>query len=266
MLQNYTHITDIYNVPGGHYDKSAEKASFPGWMSLSSLDYPKRRLFITWKLLALLFLCAAGGGLPGTAFAGTLSIEEMTAKTQDVYEKTKDLKARFVQEVTIKSMQKTEREEGIVWIKNPKRMYWDYTSPKEKKLIINPTTSWLYVAEDRMVYLQKSDDIFRSRLAVKFLSGVGRFSEDFSVHFSKDGCSDDKGNYLVTLKAKEKEAEIDRIHLTIDEKTFHIIQFSFTDDYGNTTRLSFHGIETNTGVSDSFFVFKPPADVEIVNP
>lgn len=267
MLQNYINITDIYNAPAGHYEKPTEPASFSGYISTSSLYCPKPCLFMFRKLLVFLFLSFAfGGGLPNTAFAEVLSIDELTTKTQDVYEKTKDLKAHFVQEVTIKSMQKTEREEGIVWIKNPKRMYWDYTNPKEKKLIINPTKAWLYVAEDRIVYLQNSDDIFRSRLAVRFLSGVGKLSEDFSVHFSKNGRLDEKGNYLLTLTAKERGAEIDLIHLTIDEKTFHIIRFSFADKYGNTTRLSFRDIKTNTGVSDSFFVFRPPSDVEIVNP
>ena len=215
----------------------------------------------------MLLLCLVfGGSLPDAALAEALSIDELTAKTQDAYEKTKDLQAHFVQEVTIKSMQKTEREEGVVWIKNPKRMYWDYTSPREKKLIIGPTKSWLYVAEDRIVYLHNSEDIFRSRLAVKFLSGVGQLAEDFSVHFPREGRLDEKGNYLLILTAKEKGAEIDRILLTIDQNTFHIIQFSFTDDYGNTTRLSFDGIRTNTGVADSFFVFKPPVNVDVVNP
>jgi outer membrane lipoprotein carrier protein len=267
MLENYITITDIYNAPAGHYKKPAETASFSGYISTSSLYRPKPCLFMFWKLLVLLFLSLTfGGSLPTAAWAKALSIDELTAKTQDVYEKTRDLKAHFVQEVTIKSMQKTEREEGIVWIKNPKRMYWDYTTPKEKKLVINPTKAWLYVAEDRIVYLQNSDDIFRSRLAVKFLSGIGKLSEDFSVDFAKNDRLDEKGNYLLSLTAKEKGAEIDRIHLTIDEKTFHILQLSFTDNYGNTTRLSFHNIKTNTGISDDFFVFRPPSDVEIVHP
>ena len=43
---------------------------------------------------------------------GALSLERLAAKTQEIYEKTTDFKARFIQEVTIKSMKKTEREEG----------------------------------------------------------------------------------------------------------------------------------------------------------
>ena len=197
--------------------------------------------------------------------AEVLSLEQLTAKTQEVYEKTTDLKARFIQEVTIKSMKKTEREEGTVWIKNPKMMLWDYAKPKEKKLVINARTAWLYVAEDRMVYVQNAEDVYRSRMAVKFLSGIGKLSEDFQLRFAKDNPLDEEGNYLLTLTAKEKGTGIDRLHLTVDGKTFQILQCRFNDTYGNTTRLRFSDIRTNTGVSDKFFTFKPPAGVEVVN-
>lgn len=196
--------------------------------------------------------------------AEILSLEQLTARTQEAYEKTKDLKARFIQEVTIKSMQKTEREEGTVWIKNPKMMLWDYTKPKEKKLVINARTAWLYIAEDRMVYIQNTEDVYRSRIAVKFLSGIGKLSEEFQLRFAKDNPVDEEGNYLLTLTAKEKESGIDRLHLTVDGKTFQILQCRFNDTYGNVTRIRFSNIHTNTGIPDTFFTFKPPAGVEAV--
>jgi chaperone LolA len=197
--------------------------------------------------------------------AESLPLERLAAKTQEVYEKTADLKAHFIQEVTIKSMKKTEREEGTVWIKNPKMMLWDYTKPKEKKLVINARKAWLYVAEDRMVYVQNAEDVYRSRMAVKFLSGIGNLSEDFQLRFAKDNPIDEEGNYLLILTAKEKGTGIDRLQLTVDGKTFQIIQCRFSDEYGNTTRLRFSDIRTNTGVSDKFFTFNTPAGVEVVN-
>ncbi len=218
----------------------------------------------TVGLILLLWVATASFQTP-TVYAEPLSLERLAAKIQEAYEKTKDLKAHFIQEVTIKSMKKTEREEGTVWIKNPKMMLWDYTKPKEKKLVINARKAWLYVAEDRMVYVQNSDDVYRSRMAVRFLSGIGNLSEDFQLRFAKDSPVDDAGNYLLVLIAKEKGTGIDRLQLTIDGKTFQIIQCRFNDDYGNTTLLLFSDIRTNTGVSDKFFTFTTPAGVEVVN-
>jgi outer membrane lipoprotein carrier protein len=265
-LQNHNAIPAIYgpllrcykpskiNVPFSHFRKGC-------------FGVQRNRIPVVGRTgIALLLLWVAITVFPVPAVcAEGLSLEQLTAKTQEVYEKTTDLKSRFIQEVTIKSMKKTEREEGTVWIKNPKMMLWDYTKPKEKKLVINARTAWLYVAEDRMVYVQSADDVYRSRMAVKFLSGIGKLSEDFQLRFAKDNPLDEEGNYLLTLTAKEKGTGIDRLHLTIDGKTFQIIQCRFNDDYGNTTRLRFSDIRTNTGVSDKFFTFKPPAGVEVVN-
>ena len=48
------------------------------------------------------------------------AIGDTVQKLQSSYEKAKDLKSDFVQEATIKSIKKTEREEGKVFFKNPK--------------------------------------------------------------------------------------------------------------------------------------------------
>ena len=58
--------------------------------------------------------CYATDGLP--------AIGEIITRLQLTYEKTQDLNAAFVQETTIKSIKKTETEEGMVFFKNPKNM------------------------------------------------------------------------------------------------------------------------------------------------
>jgi outer membrane lipoprotein carrier protein len=264
-LHIFNAIPAIYSPFLRGYEPSKKNVPFPHFRA-ACFSARRGRVPVVRTVGIALLLWNAISGFPAQAVcAEVISLEQLTAKTQAVYEKTTDLKSRFIQEVTIKSMKKTEREEGTVWIKNPKMMLWDYTKPKEKKLVINARTAWLYVAEDRMVYVQNSDDVYRSRMAVKFLSGIGKLSEDFQLRFAKDNPQDEEGNYLLTLTAKEKGTGIDRLHLTIDGKTFQIIQCLFNDDYGNTTRLRFSDIHTNTGVSDKFFTFKPPAGVEVVN-
>jgi len=200
-----------------------------------------------------------------TSFADILPLNELIAKTQERYEKTEDLKAQFIQEVTIKSMNKTEREEGVVYVKNPRRMLWVYSKPKAKKLIINPKKAWLYIPEDRAAYVQDTENIYRSKLAVKFLSGIGKLSEDFHVGFSKPDTVDRNGDYLITLVPKVSDTGVDKLHLTIDKEDFQIIQCSFTDLYGNMTRIRLADIRINNNLDDKIFSFKPPSGVEVFN-
>ena len=197
--------------------------------------------------------------------AELMPLEELIAKAQERYEKSEDLKARFIQEVTIKAMNKTDREEGILYVKNPKRMLWNYSKPKAKKLIINPKRAWLYIPDDRVVYIQDAENVYKSKLAVKFLSGIGRLGEDFHIGYAKPDAVDGKGNFLLTLVPKVSDMGIDTLHLTIDRDNFQVIQCSFMDFYGNTTRIRLMDIKINNNLSDKLFHFKPPAGVEVFN-
>jgi|GEM_PF-294515 len=256
-LKNHGTITGTYLPFAFSQGKSGDKA--PSFFRKNRPSGIKKFLFI--QIIAAFFLTLN----PSGAFSETMAVSELTAKIQDAYEGIADLKADFIQEMTIKSAKKTEREAGIVWIKTPGMMYWDYKKPKVKKLVLNAKKSWLYVDEDKTVYIQSADAAYRSKLAVKFLSGMGKLSADFTIEFSTNGHTDAQGNYILNLTARQQGSIPDKIDVTVDKNTFHIVMCRFKDDYGNTTHLGFSHIKINTGVADSFFTFKPAADVEIVN-
>jgi outer membrane lipoprotein carrier protein len=219
---------------------------------------------ISLTITAGILMCLLFFPVPA-ARAELLSLREVVTKIQERYEKTADLKARFVQEINIKALKKSDREEGVIYIKNPKRMLWHYLKPKVKKLIINPQKAWFYVPEDRVVYVQSAEEVLKSKLTVKLLSGIGKLDDDFNVGFPGEGPVDAKGNYLVTLTPKESGFGVDRLFLTIDKNTFLMIQCRFSDMYGNVTRIRFTDIKTNTNLSDHLFAFRPPQGVEVYN-
>jgi len=199
--------------------------------------------------------------LPAQAAAPDMDglIREMQAN----YEKTIDLKAGFVQEVTLKSMNKTDREEGIVYFKKPKRMLWDYEKPKAKKLVINAQKSWLYLPEDKTVYVQDSAGVFKSKIVVRFLAGIGSLKSDFSIKFSQPSV-DDQGNYQLTLTPKSPGLGVGKLLMTVDKDRYQIIQCRFTDAFGNATRIQFQNIQLNGGLPDKMFSFVTPPGVDTV--
>ncbi|MCG6534919.1 MAG: outer membrane lipoprotein carrier protein LolA [Syntrophales bacterium LBB04] len=192
-----------------------------------------------------------------------MSIEEIIAKAQEQYEKTIDIKADFVQEVSIKSMNKTDREAGIFYFKNPRRMIWDYLKPKPKKLIINTQTAWFYIPEDRIVYVQDAESIFKNKAGIRFLSGLGNLNKDFHITFSGPENIDKEGNLLLKLVPKESGFGIEEFFLTLDKDQFYVTRLSFTDGFGNTTRLLFRNIKLNNNFADKLFSFSPPPGVEV---
>jgi len=194
-----------------------------------------------------------------------LPLSELIARTQESYEKTEDLRARFVQEVTIKSMDKVEREEGTFYFKKPMSMSWDYVKPKAKRIVLNREKGYLYIPADHAVYVQDVKSIFKSSPTIKFFSGLGKLQDDFQVNFSQHDPRDGDGNYLLSLVPKNSAYGIQKLYLTIDRDNFQILRCSFTDVYGNATSIRFTDIKVNNKLSDKLFTFKPPPGVEVVN-
>ncbi len=228
-------------------------------------------LFLKKSCFAL-FFCLALAGLvfcgPATTCAqnktGRMPLEDLIDRIQNVYDAAKDLKADFAQESTIKSLKKTDKESGTVYFKKPRRMLWDYSSPQKKKLIINPQTAWLYVPEDKLVYMQSADALVNSRLTIRFLTGIGKLRDDFQIKYSPEPLDRD-GNYQLELIPKSKEAAggFDKLSVTVDKNSFFITRCVFKDMYGNVTRISFRNLKTNNGLPDKMFNFTPPSGVKV---
>ncbi len=175
----------------------------------------------------------------------------------------KILRLIFVQETTVKSIKKTEIEEGSVFFKNPKNMLWDYTKPRAKKLVINRRTAWLYLPQEKAAYRQKSDNIFQSKALIRFLSGLGKLKDDFAITYAEPKALDKNGNYLLLLTPLEKNTILNPIQIAVDKNKFYILQVSFNDTFGNSTVVKFSNIFINNGLTDKMFQFQPPAGVSI---
>jgi len=224
--------------------------------------FKTNELFTATKIVFFLILSLLA--LPCCAFSEELpTVGDIAQKLQSTYEKTKDLKADFVQEATIKSIKKTEREEGKVFFKNPKNMLWEYTKPQGKKLVINSQKAWLYLAKEKVVYTQKSESIFQSKFLINFFAGAGKLKDDFTIKYAEPKAYDKNGNYLLMLIPREKTAACNSVMLTVDKNNFYILQVSFDDVMGNSTTLKFSNIFINTGVAQKMFQFQPPAGVQI---
>lgn len=202
--------------------------------------------------------------LGGRAYASALPpIEQIVQKLQGSYERTEDLSADFVHETTVKSIKQTQKEQGRFFFKNPNNVLWDYSKPSGKKLIVNSEKAWLYLQEEKVVYTKKSNSIFESQLLINFFSGTGKLNNDFLIDYDKSGAVDATGNYRLFFTPREKVSVFSGLKLVIDKETFYILQLSFNDAFGNTTRLGFYNIRLNTGLKENLFRFKPPAGVQI---
>jgi outer membrane lipoprotein carrier protein len=232
------------------------------YKKMIKIFFKTNKLFTATAIVLCLILSLLA--LPACVFSEELpTVGDIAQKLQSTYEKTKDLKADFIQEAVLKSIKKTQREEGKVFFKNPKNMLWEYSNPKDKKLVINSQTAWLYLAKEKVAYRQKSEGIFQSKFLINFFAGAGKLKDDFVIKYAEPKALDKDGNYLLMLIPREKTAACNSVKLTIDKNNFYILQVSFDDVLGNSTTLKFSNISINTGVAQKIFQFRPPAGVQI---
>jgi outer membrane lipoprotein carrier protein len=236
------------------------------WVGMMSENMRKGILLIFSQFYKITFSLLCLTVFSGAAFpaqAAPLPLDQLLVKMQEAYDLAKDVKASFAQETVIKSMNKKQREEGIVYYKKPRQMYWDYTKPKVKKLIITATKAWFYIPQDNAVYVQDADKIFKSQLAVRFFSGIGNLRHDLDIAYAQERAVDDQGHYRLVLKPKSPDPGISNMKMTVDQESFQILDCSFLDTYGNDTRIQFRNIKINTAIPDRFFQFKPPPKADI---
>ncbi|MBN2283788.1 MAG: outer membrane lipoprotein carrier protein LolA [Deltaproteobacteria bacterium] len=213
----------------------------------------------TAALLIAAVICTWGSAAFGN---GPPPLAELIDRVQEQYDGTTDIRASFVQESFIATLGRTIREEGVVFIKKPSCMVWDYQHPAPKKLVVNPEKAWLYIPADNMVYVQDSRRILTSKITLRFLAGIGKFTEDFTITYAEPAV-DAAGQYGLILTPADYAEGIKTLRLTVEDERYRVIRCRFTDLYDNTTDLSLENIETNTGLPDPLFSFTPPPGAEV---
>jgi outer membrane lipoprotein carrier protein len=206
--------------------------------------------------LILLHLIFGQGAFGATAQA-------VMTELQSRYEKTNDLEASFLQEYVGKVMKRLQRGEGKVYFKKKGMMRWDYRVPNQK-LISNGLTLWYYQPEENQVFVSDIAKILKEKTPLAFLSGEGDLSRDFTLLNMNEPVSQKEESFILELVPKEPYATLAKLVLTVDQKTYYVVQADVFDELGNVTRTRFMDIKTNVDPPNSFFQFSIPPGAEVL--
>jgi outer membrane lipoprotein carrier protein len=189
--------------------------------------------------------------------------QTVLAEVQKRYENTNDIEASFLQEYIGKVMKRAQRGEGKVFFKKKGMMRWDYQAPNQK-LISNGLTLWYYQPEENQVFVSDISKVIKEKTPLAFLAGEGDLSRDFKLLNFNESVSQKEENFVLELTPKEPNAALSKLTLTVDKKTYYVIQADVFDGLGNVTRTRFIDIKTNVGLSNSFFNFTIPPGAEVL--
>src|ERR1017187_7656403 len=158
-------------------------------------------------------------------------------------------------------------ESGTLWLKKPRKMRWEYRSPKEKLFISDGEAVWFYLPVERQLRktsLRKLDDL-RSPLA--FLLGKTKLENELrGLSKVVDQSPLGAGNTLLRgvpramVGAAGAASEV-LLEITPSDQ---IVRIVLVEADGATTEFRFAAWKENLELNDGRFQFTPPPGMETV--
>jgi outer membrane lipoprotein carrier protein len=210
-----------------------------------------------WRFLlpALLALVFGAGGLRGQT---TLSAAEAAARVDRHYNALHSLEVHFVQ--TYSGMGMNRRESGVLLLKKPGKMRWNYTDPDGKVFVLDGKDGYFYSpgeAEAQKVDEKKLDDL---RSPLRFLLGHTQLQKELT---GLTATPDADGNYVLSGVPKGLEQRVSALKITAAaDGTIRAMTIEETD--GVTNQFAFSREVGNAPAPDSTFVFVAPPGVRVV--
>ena len=209
-------------------------------------------------LLALLLVALMEGSWGAEAVEAEVSALEVVQLSQKHYRGIRTLQADFSQ--VYRGHMLRDEEHGILMLKKPRKMYWEYRDPVEKYLIANGKRAYFYVPRDRQVFIYELED---DRLFL-FLMGEGQVARDFEIAFETEEPPLEDENFLIRLTPREEEASFSQILLEIAPSSYQIERLVAIEPIGARNDYILKNVREDVSIPDRRFRFKPPKGVEIV--
>jgi outer membrane lipoprotein carrier protein len=201
------------------------------------------------------------GGCVAAQTPAAPSAREVAAALQKKYDTVRDFSADFVHQSEGGLLRKKQTESGVVQVKKPGKMRWEYTSPERKTFVSDGRRTYLYVPADNQVIITPVPDQDQATTAVLFLVGKGNLTRDFAVTFADSGQSAE--TYGLRLQPKLPERDYDWLQVVVDRRSLQIRTLSAADNQGGRSTFQFSNFKENVGLSDKTFVFKIPRGADV---
>lgn len=181
----------------------------------------------------------------------------LVRKVQALYERTRDLEARFTQTYTYAGLGRRAVSTGTLLVKKPGLMRWDYATPGKKTIAVVGRRLVQYEPEEHQAYVDDRFDSTAMSAAVTFLLGTGDLTREFAPSLDAAGA--------LVLTPRSPDPRVARITLTTGPDG-EVLGTAVVDGAGNENRLVFEGLRRNAGLADAAFEVALPKDVRRVLP
>jgi outer membrane lipoprotein carrier protein len=214
------------------------------------------RHFLTASLeFILLAACAAN--------ATSADVQAIAHGVDRHYDQLRTLECEFTETYSGAGSERTES--GILWLKKPGKMRWEYRSPRAKLFVSDGKDAWFYVPGERQVRrtsARKLDDL-RSPLA--FLLGKTRLEKELQgLSPAPDVTPAAAGNVVLRGVPKAMADRVNQVLLEVTPQN-RLERIVIKEADGSTAEYRFSNPQENVKIGDENFKFQPPSGVEVID-
>ncbi len=201
---------------------------------------------------AVLAVCCTG-----FAVAQTAEQAAILKRIDDHYNHLQSLRTQFTERYTGLGMDRTET--GLLLLKKPGRMRWNYTTPVGKVFVLDAKYAWSYTPGDAQVQRMPAKQVDDLRSPLRFLLGHTQLKKEL------EGVSvvQEAGGYRISGVPKGLGQRVRQLVLDVSEDG-RITRIRLEETDGAGTEFDFDGSEENVSIPDSEFRYAPPAGVTVV--
>lgn len=189
-------------------------------------------------------------------------VRQLAHAVDDHYNRLRSLQSDFTEIYRGDGLERVES--GTLWLKKPRKMRWEYRSPKEKLFVSDGQSVWFYLPSERQLRkteFKKLDDL-RSPLA--FLLGKTKLENELrGLSEVADKVPMGAGNTLLRGVPQALGGQVSEVQLEVTPAD-QIVRILLLESDGATTEFRFAGWKENLELSDGRFQFSAPAGVETV--
>ena len=205
-------------------------------------------------LLASVYLAGA------QADATTLS--EIAAKVDQHYNHLQTLEADFVE--TYQGAGVSRTESGVLWLKRPGKMLWDYRQPRAKLFVTDGKTAWFYVPGEQQARKAPVKDLEDLSSPLRYLLGKTKLEKEFAgLSLASDMAPEKPGNSVLRGVPRGMEDRVSSVLLEVGPEG-EIERILVHEVDGSSTEYRFTSLRENQPIADQKFRFSPPPGVETI--
>lgn len=200
--------------------------------------------------------------LVGARPALSADLKSIATAVDNHYNHLRSLEAQFTESYQGSGM--TRNESGILWLKKPGKMRWEYRSPREKLFVSDGKDAWFYVPDDRQARKSPARKLEDARSPLAFLLGKTRLEKELrGLSLAPDIEPLQSGDVMLRGVPSALADQWSEVVLEITPQN-QIVRIVLQGVDGSSTEYRFTAQKENVANDDSRFNFKPPAGTEVV--